>query len=183
MPMGKLFFLFPILTIVAIACSSPIVTRSVIAEASTASPPPRAVVYKMSSNYEYHVPVTLDAGKTRLISYPAPSDVTPNTAPVKLIDGYYLDRQGVNVNTVFLKWTRDEYSNLTKTPSKGDILENLMPLSYIADIVSLPMSINEALADTAEVNKLIREGFPGCRIIKGKPVRIGDANDIIGTQL
>ena len=157
--------------------------HSAKASQKKASRLPKAVVYRTNKDLRDYVPVKMDGGKVRLVSYPAPTDITESTRPIALAEGYLLDKQGVGVNSVFLDWTRDTYSKFTETPRKGDIMEHINPSGWITVIVELPMTTSEAEADTAAVNKLIRNGFPGAKVIKGRPIQIGDPNNVIGTRL
>lgn len=143
---------------------------------------PRAIIYKVDKRYRDKVPVAMDGGKMRLISFPAPTDVRESTAPIELADGYLLDRQGVGVNTVFLEWTRDEYSAMHATPSVAAIKEAIIPMSYVSVLVELPMTTQEAAADIEYVNSLIKGGLKDLKIIKGRPMQIGDP-PVVGTRL
>ena len=62
---------------------------------------PKAVIYKTNGNFSNNVPITLSADSKKLISFPAPSDITEQTAPIKLSQGYWLDRRGISPNTAF----------------------------------------------------------------------------------
>ena len=66
---------------------------------------PKAQIYKMSGDWSQYVPVTFNAEGTELVSFPAPSDITNNSIPVSVGDGWWLDRRGVSQNTVFTRWT------------------------------------------------------------------------------
>ncbi|MGE5317291.1 MAG: hypothetical protein ACM3ME_04790, partial [Chloroflexota bacterium] len=76
------------------------------------------IIYKTKLDYSLQVPVTLSSDKKTLVSFPAPSDIYYGgdlAYPVKLENGYLLDRRGIDVNTAFTKWTYYEYSRLPKT--------------------------------------------------------------------
>jgi hypothetical protein len=87
-----------------------------MAATSTVSANPQVVVYKTKADYHDYVPVTLSADKSKIISYPAPSDVQLNgiyTFPSKLKNGFLLDNRGVNTNTAFLDISYVEYAKLS----------------------------------------------------------------------
>lgn len=132
---------------------------------------PKAIVYKTTGDYLNLVPVSMDKGKTKIISYPAPSDVYYNgilAGPVILKNGYLLDNRGINENTVFLNYTYEEYSKLDKAPSLNDMMsriENKYPLSELIDCGLRSRFINE----TTELNALIDAGFPDCKHILSTP--------------
>lgn len=127
---------------------------------------PMAVVYKTSGNYADNVPVTLNASRTALVSYPAPTDLTEGSTPLQLADGYLLDRRGVNANSAFLRLTYADYRALSQAPSPQALMEMIIPGSEVTALVRLPFTASEAAADTAACNRLIRSGFEGCDIVR-----------------
>lgn len=142
---------------------------------------PRAVIYKVAPKYADKVPVTMNAGKTKMIGFPAPTDISEFTSPIAVAEGYLLDRQGVGVNTMFLVWTREEYAAFEKTPMVSEIKEAIDPQSYVMVVVQLPMEASQAAADTAAVNHIIRGGLKDCKVINGKPIQFGQPVRTIGT--
>lgn len=122
---------------------------------------PMGRIYKVDSQWADHVTATVADGN--LISYPAPGDIVPVTAPVALADGWYLDRQGVNVNTVFLKWTRQEYAALKSVPSPSEIKAGIVSGARISELYELPVTAGVAANDTAAVNRLIESGLKDCK--------------------
>lgn len=127
---------------------------------------PKAVVYRTNGDYAGNVPVRFDASRGVLVSYPAPSDLRRECAPVKLADGWLLDRLGVGTNTVYTHYTVDDYRSLTQVPSVSCLVDSIIQGSAVVDMVELPFTTSEAVNDTAVCNALIRRGFPGCRILK-----------------
>ncbi len=115
---------------------------------------PKATVFRMSGDYADHVAITLD-GSGNLVYYPAPSDITSASAPVKLAGGWWLNRQGLSVNSVFTKWTFDEYSRLEKTPGQAELKAAVIPGARVTDMTSLPISLSEALADPKACERYI----------------------------
>lgn len=126
---------------------------------------PRAIIYKTNGDFDNFVPVTLSEDKHTIISYPAPSDITPSQKPIKLTDGYLLDRRGINTNTAFTRYTYTEYASLKSAPSIDELKAAMMPEAKVTRIVMLPMTLNEAINDTAKCNSLINAGLNGCKII------------------
>lgn len=77
-------------------------------------------IYKMKRDYSKNVPVTMDATHTKIISYPAPTDLRLNgklAYPTPLNDGFWLDNRGIDRNVAFLSYTYEEYSRLPQAPS------------------------------------------------------------------
>lgn len=118
------------------------------------TPPPRAVVYRTNGDYADCVPINVGDG--RILSYPAPSDVR-GEEPIPVADGYLLDRRGVGPNTVFTRYTYAQYGALAQAPSADSLLAAVIPGSAVTASIVLPMSVQQAVADTAAVNAYIRE--------------------------
>lgn len=150
------------------ACSTTkkaeVVTPDVTTPASNnitavAGPPARAlahvIIYKTKADYSNLVPVTMNRERTKIVSYPAKSDIRPSAKPVALADGWYLDRRGIGPNTVFTDYTYEEYSSLEKTPSASQLMEHVIekyPLLELRDCGTERLT-------TDQLNDLIKSGF------------------------
>lgn len=130
---------------------------------------PRAVIYRTSGDYNDNVPVTLDTSRTAIISYPAPSDITSASAPVTLADGWLLDRRGISAGSAFTRYTYGEYAALPAVPTRAQLMEAIIPRAIVTEIRRLPLSINEAQADTALCNRLITRSLDECPIVYQAP--------------
>ena len=97
------------------------------------------VVYKTKANYNNLVPVELSDDKTKIVSYPSPSDVKTETGyqtPTLLNNGYLLDNRGIGKNVAFLKTTYEEYSKLQTLPTLSDLYNMIIekdPLTELYD--------------------------------------------------
>lgn len=136
--------------------------------AMTAAPTPSALlpdaqIYRMNGDWSQYVPVGVNADRSALTSFPAPSDITPEQAPVKLADGWWLDRRGIGPNTAFTSYTYTQYAALPATPRPSQLLHSLMPGAEVTEIVTLPMKLQQATADIPAVNKLIADGLQNCK--------------------
>lgn len=107
---------------------------------------PKAVAYRMSGPYADNVPVNVDAAG-EIVSYPAPSDLGPDSAPVDLGDGWWLDRRGVSTGSVFTRYTYGEYRSLAAPPSLAELKSAIIPGARVTEAVALPMTLPEAEAD------------------------------------
>jgi len=116
---------------------------------------PKGVVYRMSGNYADNVPITLTPQGT-LQSYPAPTDLCAESTPVQLYGGWWLDRRGVSSRTVFTRYTYSEYAAMPSAPSPQQLIEAVIPGAKVTAVIQLPMTMQEAVADTAAVNEWIR---------------------------
>lgn len=115
---------------------------------------PQATAFRMSGDYADKVAVTLNPDGT-LLYYPAPSDISANSAPYPLGNGWWLNRQGISSNSVFTKWSFAEYSQLTSTPSREEIMAAIIPDATVTAMETLPVTLSQALADPEACKKYV----------------------------
>ncbi len=125
---------------------------------------PQAVVYRTNGNFIHNVPITLSADRKEIVSFPAPSDLSVNSLPVELNDGYLLDRRGISPNTAFTTYTYDKYSAMKSAPSLNELKRAIIGGAEVVEIIVLPMTQSQALENIPACNTLVDEGFPGCEI-------------------
>lgn len=121
---------------------------------------PQVVIYKTKDNYYLHVPVNLSPDKKSIVSFPAPSDVVINgelTLPVKLEDGYLLDRRGIGEGCAFLKWTYHEYSRLNHTPDSNEMMKMILEIDPLTEMYFCGRK-SDFKDIESELNQIIREG-------------------------
>ena len=102
-----------------------------------AVPSPVVYIYKMKKDYSRQVPVLLDQSRSRIISYPAPSDLKRGNSlllPTPLIHGYWLDNRGINAQVAFLSYTYEEYSRMTQAPSVSELFDAIIDKEPLLDI-------------------------------------------------
>ncbi len=145
-----------------VSIDQPIAGPDGLLNSSPVNAMPMALIYKMNGDFSQNVPITVSKGE--LISYPAPTDLFEGSEPLPLADGFWLDRRGIGPNTRFTSYTYVQYRALQEPPSTAELLKNIIPGAAIIQLVSLPFTTT-AVKDTTEVNRLIREGLPGCRHI------------------
>lgn len=133
------------------------------AQVSEALPP--IVVYKMTKDYSKNVAVTLSEDKTRIVSYPATSDVSAGSYPTALNKGYWLDNRGISPNTAFLSITYEEYAKLKKTPSQEELYSMIIDKNPIKKMYICGRGgMHDGIV--SELNALIKKRFKGCKRIK-----------------
>ncbi len=108
----------------------------------------------MTGDYSRNIPVQLGPDGN-IASFPAPSDVE-GQQPIALANGWWLDCRGVSASSVFTAYTYDEYAKLTSTPTLAQIKASIIPGARIKEIHILPMTPEQAEADTAAINTIIR---------------------------
>ena len=126
---------------------------------------PKAIVYRTDGNFYDKVPITLNADRTEVTSFPAPTDLSERSMPLHLSDGWMLDRRGVGPNTVFTSYTYKEYMALPQAPSPTELLAHVIPGSGITSLVELPLTMTQASSDPKLCDEYIASGFRDCKIL------------------
>ncbi len=117
------------------------------------------IIYKTNSDFYNNVPVMLSDDKTDIISYPDITDVYyagKLAYPTRLANGYLLDNRGVSKNVAFLRYTYEEYSKLSATPSKDELMKMIIsknPLTELYKCDKLPKN------DIQKLNEVINGGL------------------------
>ena len=124
---------------------------------------PNARIYRTSTDVDALVPVTVNPVSGKLVSYPAPTDITGASMPVVLKDGWLLDRRGIGPDTRFINYTYSQYHDLTEAPSPERLLASIVPDARVTEIVELPYKTGEVTPAMAD--SLISAGLPGCNIV------------------
>ncbi len=142
----------------SVAISMPIRDSKPIGPQTVNSKPvnalPKATAFRMSGDYADHVAVSVD-NQGNLTYFPAPTDITAASAPVSLADGWWLNRQGIGINSVFTKYTFSEYAALPSVPSIEELKASIIPGARVTEVISLPYSINEAPSHIQEINDFL----------------------------
>ena len=107
---------------------------------------PNATVFRMSGDYAGNVAITLNSDGS-LAYYPDPIDLSLNSAPVALGNGWYLNRQGIGPDSQFTSYTFDEYRALKKVPTHRELLQAVIPGARVTDFIELPVTAQEAFAN------------------------------------
>lgn len=115
---------------------------------------PKATAFKMSGDYADNVAITLDAAGN-ITYYPAVTDITINSMPVDLGNGWWLNRQGISRNSVFTTYTFRDYASLPSTPSREELKAAVIPGATVTEMIELPYSINEAQAKLPEIKQFL----------------------------
>ncbi len=115
---------------------------------------PKATAFRMSGDYADHVAISID-NQGNLTYFPAPTDISAASAPVSLADGWWLNRQGIGINSVFTKYTFSEYAALPSVPSIEELKASIIPGARVTEVISLPYSISEAPSHIQEINDFL----------------------------
>lgn len=123
---------------------------------------PRAVVYRTSAPSDSLVAIQLNGSRTSVVSFPAPSDLSPEAMPVKLPGGWLLDRRGIGPEASFTRFTYGGYSDADATPEV--LIEAVVPEITVTQMVQLPVSASSVTPEQAA--EYIANGFKGCKKLK-----------------
>jgi len=135
-----------------------------------------AIVYKTVSDFSDNVPVIMNAERTVIVSYPAPSDIYYKgklALPTPLKNGYWLDNRGINRNVVFLNYTYEAYSKLKGSLPMNVMLKNIKEKYPLKELIYCG-SRYQYKDEVKELNALIDAGFPGCKRINIIPMSVGN---------
>lgn len=116
---------------------------------------PNATAFRMSGDYANNVAVTLGPNG-QLTYFPAPTDITADSEPISLGNGWWLNCQGIGQNSVFTKYTFAEYASLATVPTPEQIKASIIPGARVTQMVELPFKASEAVNNIDEVKKYIK---------------------------
>ncbi len=132
------------------------------------------VIYKTKGDYVNLVPVIMNKERSRIISYPDPSDLVLNgklMKPHRLKNGYLLDNRGINEHVAFLNYTYEEYSQLDAPPHIIDMMLRLRDSYPLVELVQC--GLRSDYSDLVyELNVLIERGLTNCRKIDIIPMMV-----------
>ena len=152
-----------IIVLLVVACGS---SKQTVNQSIKANKP--FLIYKTRADYYNMIPVIMNADKTKIISYPSPSDVMVDgklMLPVRLKNGYLLDIRGIAANVAFTSFTYEDYVNLDAAPSINILMSSIIdddPILELYDCKNLP----DIKHDNDKINALIIERFKKCEKIK-----------------
>lgn len=158
--LNKLSVLFII--IVSVACSSSKKTegkQSLKVNESIDYTGAPTVVYKTTKDFSENVPVTLSDDKTKIVSYPGPSDINYKgklAYPTQLANGYFLDNRGISLNTAFIKYTYEEYSKLKEVPDLKTLYNSIIDKNPMVEIFNCGNRYRFK-DEVQELNSIIRQ--------------------------
>lgn len=115
---------------------------------------PHATAFKMNGDYARNVAITLKPDGS-LAYYPAPSDITTQSSPINLGNGWWLNRQGISANSVFTTYTFEDYALLKKAPSRKELLKAVIPGSAVTEIEELPFTLEEATEQLDSIRRYL----------------------------
>lgn len=125
------------------------------------------IIYKTKADYSRLVPVQMNKAKDKIISYPAPGDLTFRDKPAipeKLKHGYLLDNMGIGANSAFTSYTFEDYAQRKSAPALKELMDHIIDNDPFTEIWQCG-SRNE-VKTMEELNTLIDSGFESCKSMK-----------------
>ncbi len=123
------------------------------------------IIYKTSADYNNKVPITLNEEGDQVMSFPAPTDLYTNgvlALPVKLKNGYLLDKRGIHPNSAFTSFTYEEYRNLHTAPSPTELLNSVIDSDPFLEMYDCG-KWSEFQDSLKKINRIITQDFKGCK--------------------
>ncbi len=130
------------------------VTRRPASGVKPASAVLKASAFRMSGDYSDNVAVGVGADG-KLTYFPAPGDISENSAPVDLGNGWWLNRQGVGVGYRFTKYTFGEYSKLDQVPSAQELIDAVIPGAVVTEMRTFDIPASEAMSHIDELKTTV----------------------------
>jgi len=134
----------------------------------------QSIVYKTTGNFDDYVPVIMNVEKTKIVTYPAPTDLFYKgvlAKPTILKNGYLLDNRGITENVVFLNYTYEAYSKLKEAPALNELLKNIKEKYPLKELIYCGLRY-QYKNEVKELNVLIDAGFPNCKRAKIIPMGV-----------
>lgn len=130
---------------------------------------PPTVIYKTKKDYSSNVAVSLSDDKSKIISFPDPSDVFYNgklAYPTQLNNGYLLDNMGINTNVAFLSITLEQYQGYKEIPSIEQLYQLIIDKDPLLEFYNCG-NRHSLQNEVKDLNNLINNShLPKCKCLK-----------------
>lgn len=117
---------------------------------------PPATAFRMNGEYQDNVAITINPEGV-LIYFPDPKDITADSRPIELGDGWWLNCQGLSPNSVFTKYTFPEYAELPAVPTVQQLKNSVIPGSGVTQFIELPYTISQAAEHIPEIKEYLKD--------------------------
>jgi hypothetical protein len=130
---------------------------------------PPTIVYKTRGDYYKNVAVTLSDDKSKIVSYPHPSDLKKNgnfALPDILEKNYLLDNRGIGPNTAFLSITYEEFALMSEVPPVQELYNKIIDKDPFTEMYNCGNRY-QYKNPVDDFNRLIKDGkLKNCRKLK-----------------
>lgn len=130
------------------------------------------MIFRLNNpDYARKLFVVLSDDKSRVISYPAPTDLYTNgkiSIPTKLTSKYYLDNRGVDKNSVVLNIELEDYAKREKAFSLGEMYSLILDKNPFLELYHCGnrLRFKNELIDLKELIK--NGGLKQCQCLIGR---------------
>ena len=124
---------------------------------------PDIVIYKTTKDYTNNVPIIMNAERTRVVRYPAPTDLRRGdryATPILLDNGYLLDCYGITQNVVFLDYTFEQYANLLQAPALDEMMMHIIDKNPLVELWNCGKSSQYKTLE--DINVIVQSNFRDC---------------------
>lgn len=115
----------------------------------------KASAFQMTGDYSNNVAITLNNDGS-LAYFPDPSDITSASRPIDLGNGWWLNRQGIGPNSVFTRYTFDEYEKLPNVPTLEELKASVIPGARVSNWKRLSYPASEAMQHLPEIKEELK---------------------------
>lgn len=115
----------------------------------------KASAFRMNGDYANNVAITLNHDGS-VAYYPAPTDISDNSKPLDLGNGWWLNRQGISANSVFTKYTFADYRKLAAAPTPEQLKDAVIPGAHVVEMVRLPYPASEAQSHLNDIKEYLK---------------------------
>jgi uncharacterized lipoprotein YajG len=131
------------------------------------------IIYKADKKFANYIPVLLNDEGTKIVSYPAPSDIFIDgklAKPTALKNNYWIDNRGISAHSAFINYTYEEYSKLADAPTLEIMYSKIIAKNAITQVYNCGSKnrvINQQLID--ELNDEIKNNqLKKCKCLTDK---------------
>ena len=116
----------------------------------------QATAFRMSGDFSDNVGITM--GENGMpVYFPAPTDITADSKPVSLGNGWWLNRQGIGPNSVFTSYTFARYAELPMAPDIEQLKNSIIPGARVTEMIELPFNAREAEMHLDEIRQYVSD--------------------------
>ncbi|MDE6026657.1 MAG: hypothetical protein K2G23_01115, partial [Muribaculaceae bacterium] len=83
--------------------------------------------------------------------------ISVNSKPIDLGNGWWLNRQGLGPNSVFTRYTYEEYSKLPSVPSQQELKAAIIPGARVSEWRQLSCPASDAMSHLQEIKAELKD--------------------------
>lgn len=119
----------------------------------------KASAFRMSGDYQDNVAIGVNPDG-QISYFPDPTDISDDSAPISLGNGWWLNRQGVRKGYRFTEYTFKEYMSLPAVPGIGQLQKSIIPGAEVTDVRTFDIPASEAVSRIDEIRSQLSHPVP-----------------------